>query len=139
MEDGPGARPPIDRAGRDAHRHPMQWEPAPGGGFTEGRPWLPVADSAERSVEAQRDQADSLLSLYRELIALRRELAGGIDAVEAAGEVLSFRRGTHTVAVNIGAEPAALPFAGEQRLRWPRGDGSPAGELPPGGAVIAAA
>ena len=36
MVDGSGADPPIDRAGRDPHRHPMQWEPEPRGGFTEG-------------------------------------------------------------------------------------------------------
>ena len=29
QRDGPGADPPIDRAGRDAHRHPVQWEPEP--------------------------------------------------------------------------------------------------------------
>ena len=27
MADGPGAEPPLDRAGRDGCRHPMQWEP----------------------------------------------------------------------------------------------------------------
>ena len=26
MVDGPGAEPPVDRAGRDPHRHPMQWD-----------------------------------------------------------------------------------------------------------------
>ena len=26
MADGPGADPPFDRAGRDRHRHPMQWD-----------------------------------------------------------------------------------------------------------------
>ena len=27
--DGPGRDPPLDRVGRDAHRHPMQWDPSP--------------------------------------------------------------------------------------------------------------
>src|SRR3954463_15755136 len=73
MADGPGADPPYDRAGRDGARHPMQWDPTENGGFTTGRPWLPAVDPAERNVEAQRDDPGSLLTLYRDLVALRRE------------------------------------------------------------------
>ena len=73
MADGPGAKPPIDRAGRDGARHPMQWDGSPGGGFTTGTPWLPVVDSGERNVADQRGDPDSLLSLYRRLIAARRD------------------------------------------------------------------
>jgi alpha-glucosidase len=70
MIDGPGASPPIDRAGRDGARHPMQWERS--GGFTTGTPWLPMVDPAECNVADQRDDADSLLNFYRQLIAPRR-------------------------------------------------------------------
>jgi alpha-glucosidase len=63
----------FDRAGRDAQRTPMQWEPTPLGGFTSGRPWLPLVDPAEANVADQIDDPASLLSLYRRLIALRRE------------------------------------------------------------------
>jgi glycosidase len=73
MADGPGASPPIDRAGRDGARHPMQWDASPGGGFTTGAPWLPMVDPAERNVARQRDDPDSLLNLYRRLIAARRD------------------------------------------------------------------
>jgi alpha-glucosidase len=69
MADGPGASPPIDRAGRDGARHPMQWDA--NGGFTSGTPWLPMVDPAERNVADQRNDPDSLLNLYRELIASR--------------------------------------------------------------------
>ena len=72
MRDGPGHDPPYDRAGRDAHRHPMQWDASPNGGFTTGQPWLPLVDPAARNVAAQRDDPDSLLSLYRDLLAWRR-------------------------------------------------------------------
>ena len=65
--------PPFDRAGRDAFRTPMQWDPSPHGGFSDGSPWLPVVDAASRNVRAQRDDPGSLLSLYRRLIAARRE------------------------------------------------------------------
>jgi alpha-glucosidase len=68
MRDGPGHDPPYDRAGRDPHRHPMQWDATPLGGFTTGTPWLASVDPAERNVAAQRDDPRSLLSLYRELL-----------------------------------------------------------------------
>jgi alpha-glucosidase len=73
MADGPGASPPIDRAGRDGARHPMQWDGSRSGGFSTGTPWLPMVDPAERNVADQRDDPDSLLNLYRRLIAARRE------------------------------------------------------------------
>lgn len=74
MRDGPGHQPPYDRAGRDAHRHPMQWDATPNGGFTTGTPWLPLVDPAERNVADQRDDPDSLLALYRDLLAWRRQV-----------------------------------------------------------------
>jgi alpha-glucosidase len=70
MVDGPGADPPIDRAGRDGARHPMQWDAS--GGFTTGTPWLPMVDPEKRNVAGQRDDPGSLLNHYRELIARRR-------------------------------------------------------------------
>jgi alpha-glucosidase len=72
MRDGPGHDPPYDRTGRDAHRHPMQWDPTPSGGFTTGTPWLPLVDPAQRNVADQREDPDSLLSHYRQLLAWRR-------------------------------------------------------------------
>jgi len=72
MRDGPGHDPPYDRAGRDAHRHPMQWDGSPNGGFTTAEPWLPLIDPTERNVADQRGDPDSLLSHYRQLLAWRR-------------------------------------------------------------------
>src|SRR3954453_8085911 len=69
--DGPGATPPIDRAGRDGARHPMQWDGTADGGFTTGTPWLPMVDPGRRNVADQRDDPGSLLNHYRELIARR--------------------------------------------------------------------
>jgi alpha-glucosidase len=71
MADGPGANPPIDRAGRDGARHPMQWDGTADGGFTTGTPWLPMVDPGRRNVADQRDDPGSLLNHYRELIARR--------------------------------------------------------------------
>jgi alpha-glucosidase len=62
-------------AGRDAMRTPMPWREVPGGGFTEpgSEPWLPFGDLAACNVEAQRDRPDSVLTLVRDLIGLRRD------------------------------------------------------------------
>lgn len=65
--------PPFDRAGRDACRTPMQWDASAHGGFSIAQPWLPLVDAQSRNVLAQRDDPGSLLSLYRRLIAARRE------------------------------------------------------------------
>jgi len=79
MVNGPGVDPPFDRAGRDAFRHPMQWDASPSGGFTTGTPWLPLVDPEQRSVEAQRGDPDSMLEHYRRLIAERREGERGLN------------------------------------------------------------
>jgi alpha-glucosidase len=102
MVDGDEADPPFDRAGRDAHRHPMQWEAEPLGGFTTGKPWLNVTDPERRSVASQRGTDGSLLELHRELIARRRELSGPVEA-EASGGQLVLRRGDHEIVLDLDA------------------------------------
>jgi alpha-glucosidase len=90
--------PPFDRAGRDGARTPMQWDGSPSGGFTTGTPWLPLVDPARRNVADQSADPASLLSLYRRLIAARRE-------VPALG------RGTHRSI--FGVAPDALAWVRE--------------------------
>jgi alpha-glucosidase len=60
--------------GRDGERTPMQWDATPQAGFTVSEhPWLPVAPNfREVNVKAQLADAESLLSWYKKLIALRR-------------------------------------------------------------------
>jgi len=130
LANGPGADPPYDRAGRDGMRHPMQWDSSPTGGFTTGAPWLPAVDPQERSVEAQRDDLDSQLSLYRRLIELRRELGEGFRLLEAEPGVVAYERGEHTIAVNTTSEPRSRP-EGEMVLGTHEGEG-----LPPHAALI---
>ena len=83
--------------GRDPERTPMQWDAGPTAGFTTGRPWLPLAaDAAYVNVARQRDDPASMLTLYRRLLALRREWpalsVGAYEPVEAAGDVLAYVR-----------------------------------------------
>jgi len=113
-------RPPFDRAGRDGCRTPMQWDATPTGGFTSGRPWLPLVDPAARNVEAQRGDPDSLLSLYRRLIAARTEVPAlgrgqHRSIFGVAAEVLAWVRELDDervlVLVNTGARPRTCSLA----------------------------
>jgi alpha-glucosidase len=114
MGDGPGGNPPHDRAGRDRFRHPMQWDASPAGGFTTGAPWLPAIDAAERNVTAQERDPDSILALYRDLIALRGELGRGLQLVDGTAEgVVAYTRGDdHVVALNLAGAARPAPAAG---------------------------
>jgi alpha-glucosidase len=112
--NGAPADPPDDRHGRDPFRSPMCWDAAaPHGGFTTGTPWLPAACPPEGGVAQQRGRAGSTLELQRELIALRRELRGPLELLEAGPGVLALRRGGHVVAVNLGTAPGAVPGVAE--------------------------
>jgi alpha-glucosidase len=109
MGNGPGTHPPHDRIGRDSFRHPMQWDGSPGAGFTTGKPWLPLVDQDVRNVADQRSDPGSLLSLYRELIALREELPREFEVADGEPGVVSYRRGDRLVVLNLSRERRAVP------------------------------
>jgi alpha-glucosidase len=134
--EGPPGETRFDRAGRDRHRHPMQWDGSPSGGFTTGTPWLPAVDPAERNVADQRDAPGSTLSLVRELIALRRELPADLELLDAAEGVLAFRRANYSVAINTTAEPRPAPAASTLRIQTTP-DAVRDGRLAPHAGVVA--
>ena len=112
--------------GRDGARTPMPWEAAlPGAGFSDAEPWLPV-DPRHRALAVDQQQADpsSVLSMTRDLLALRRRnkaLWEGDARIETSAEgVLWLCRQGNTAQVlcafNLGAEP--------QRLAMPPGSWS---------------
>ena len=106
--------------GRDGCRVPLPWSgtsPPFGFGSSDGaEPWLPQpAEWISLTAEAQAEAADSMLSLYRDALRIRREqLAGQPEALtwnkDAPDAVLSFNRGDALrVVVNLGEVPVALP------------------------------
>jgi len=127
-----GADGGHDRAGRDRHRHPMPWDATPNAGFTTGKPWLTVEVPADGPASEQR--AGSMLDWYRSLIALRRDIEGALELLEAGEDVVAFRRGAHVVALNLGTEERGAPPSRELLLATP---GATASALPPGGALVA--
>ncbi|MBM1174721.1 alpha-amylase family glycosyl hydrolase [Microvirga arabica] len=112
--------------GRDPERTPMHWNESAQGGFTTGKPWLPL-DPRFRScyVEGLREDPASILMLYRRLIELRRRhpalSVGGYMQVTAEGNVLAYERqhGSERflVALNMGSEPHALSLPSGTRGR----------------------
>ncbi len=137
MIDGPGSEPPLDRAGRDPHRHPMQWNASPSGGFTTGEPWLPSIDPAQHNVQAQVGDPDSTLSLYRRLTELRPNLGDRLVFLDSPADTLLLDRGDHVVAVNLGTKPAPISHLGELVLEARPGDGADPTVLPGHGGWIA--
>ncbi len=100
--------------GRDPERTPMQWNQSQHAGFTNGHPWLPLAnDYLTVNVAIEQDDPVSMLSLYRRLIDLRRTamalMVGSYQAVEAEGNLLVYRRSYQDqqflIALNLGSEP----------------------------------
>lgn len=66
----------IDFLSRDGCRTPMQWNSSPNAGFGTGKPWLPVNDDHTTvNVETQMEDDESMLSLYRRLLAYRKSSA----------------------------------------------------------------
>jgi alpha-glucosidase len=110
---------------RDPERSPMRWDGSRNGGFTTGRPWLPMGDDvAERNVRRAEEDTRSLMWVYRRLMSLRRSepalTAGAYRPMRSRGDVLMFKR-THAdtellIALNFSASARRFSFEGRARL-----------------------
>ncbi|HVI35233.1 MAG TPA: DUF3459 domain-containing protein, partial [Gaiellales bacterium] len=71
----------------------------------------PVARASGGSVQAQQRDPQSLLHLYRRLVALREHLPGDEIAFDDASPdgVLAYRRGDHEIVLNISDAPVPAP------------------------------
>jgi alpha-glucosidase len=64
---------PLEK-GRDGERTPMQWTDGQNAGFSKAKPWLPVPASAKsHNVASEMKNPNSMLSFYRQLLALRHK------------------------------------------------------------------
>ena len=110
-----------ERLNRDEMRTPMQWDDSANAGFCpeEVQPWLPVnPDHSRVNVAAQSNRPDSMLNLYRRLLALRRESPslrdGSLALLEALPPgVLGYRRNDLIVLANLSEAPATVRYSGE--------------------------
>ncbi len=113
---------------RTGSRTPMQWDDTANYGFStaeKDRLYLPV-DPAEDAptVQAQKDDPDSLYNTVKEVIRLRHEnpdlqADGPFEVLIAEGTDFVYRRGSLIVAMNPSAETSVLhhpSFAGKKIL-----------------------
>jgi alpha-glucosidase len=102
--------------GRDGCRVPLPWDgdAAPYGFGSNPSTWLPQPDAwAELSVAAQHARPDSMLSLYRAALGIRRESGDfrgdAIEWLDLGTDVIAFRRGDGTASITNLGDPIALP------------------------------
>ena len=111
-----------ERVNRDEVRTPMQWDGTPTAGFCAPgvTPWLPLnPNAAQRNVERAAQDPGSMLTLYRDLLALRRRSAalrrGDLAFIpDAPADVLAFMRSTRgeviAVLCNFSNAARAVPL-----------------------------
>jgi len=119
--------------GRDGCRVPLPWSREGASfGFGPDGAHLPQPEwFAGFSVEAEEHDPASTLSLYRDALALRRELqtAETLDWLEIGEAVLHVARpGGWEIVTNFGTEPIALPEGAVLVASGPLADGALPGE-----------
>lgn len=118
LQDPYGIRFWPEFKGRDGCRTPMVWDDGKtNGGFSDVRPWLPVAtEHLPLAVNRQQGNPDSLLEHYRRFLAFRRNypalVKGDIEFLAVEGDAIAFARseGNERIvcAFNLGAGPATI-------------------------------
>jgi alpha-glucosidase len=108
--------------GRDPSRTPMQWDASIHAGFSSARPWLPLdANYKSGNVQKLRNEPDSLLTLYRDLLDVRRQHtalnSGSFRLIGVQGDVMVYERAAATerivVCLNFGNREQAVAIPDE--------------------------
>jgi len=109
--------------GRDGCRTPMPWNAEVAhGGFTDAKPWLPVApEHLDLAVARQERDAASTLNFYRRMIGFRTShealRKGSYRLIEAADDYLSFVREFRGTALFCAFNLSP----GDRGVAWPEG------------------
>lgn len=87
----------LHQRSRDNGRTPMQWDGSANAGFTAGTPWITLPDNFKTiNAETERQDPDSILNYYKQLIRLRKENPiisdGKIEFLCGGADVLAYRR-----------------------------------------------
>lgn len=109
------------KCSRDNARTPIQWNNKENAGFSTGKPWIKVNPNyTEINVEEQEGRSDSVLSFYKELLALRKSeqykdvfvYGDFTPAFEEKDEIFAYYRTLGSqkilVAANYGRNPQTL-------------------------------
>ena len=112
----------LRRRSRDNARTPMQWDGAPGAGFSEAPPWIPVnPNHTWLNAASQTADPGSIYSFYRALIAMRHDRPAIVDgefAVMETGreQIYAFRRslGDDTIEVYVNLSDHSVTMDDEE-------------------------
>ncbi|WP_294335829.1 alpha-amylase family glycosyl hydrolase [uncultured Sphingomonas sp.] len=139
-------RQPSLNIGRDRSRTPMPWDKSAFAGFSTTEPWLPLnPDWPERNVAAQSVDPSSMLSLYRRLLAIRRQTPalaiGDMKLLDAPSGMLAYIRmqagELRTILLNLTDSPIAFDWQGDVLLSTLESPANP-GQLRPNEGLILA-
>lgn len=117
----------VDPGGRDGCRAPLPWEPGPAHGWATEDPWLPWPPEADvRNVATQRDDPDSILHLYRRLLAARRSspalALGSLELLDVGDPAVHVAWRRHHDDDPVGDRVVVVSWAtGESRAPVPGG------------------
>lgn len=110
----------LAQKSRDNSRTPVQWDSSPNAGFSQGTPWIEVAENyREINVEQALSDRNSVFYTYQALIKLRKTLAVLTDGdyqdlLPAHSHIWAYQRQTSnerlTVLANLSGERQQLPF-----------------------------
>lgn len=134
----------VDRGGRDGCRAPLPWEPDHSHGWPAA-PWLPwPPDSDSRNATSQRANRQSMLHLYRDLLAARRASPalrrGTVRLHEAPEDVLAYERvlgeDRRLVLVNFGDHSVDVPLPQPWHVEVASAEQADARSLPPHSAAL---
>jgi alpha-glucosidase len=112
----------------------MVWDGSANGGFTTGKPWLPIkAPQLSRNVEAQAQDPDTVVNFYRRMLAFRRETPalrhGKTRFLDLPDPVLGFMRGDGMACLfNLSPKQVTLKLTGLDALIGPSLDANLAEE-----------
>ncbi len=118
VQDPWAKQEPDTSFNRDKARTPMQWSGKENAGFSSAQPWLPVSDDwQERNVASLDEEDQSLLQLYRRLLAFRRTeqalRSGTYHELYCDPSIFAFEREIEAkrlaVILNFSEEEAPLP------------------------------
>jgi alpha-glucosidase len=116
LEDGevpPERTVDVAEHSRDPERTPMPWSADRHGGFTTGDPWLPMGDYRRHNVATQRDDPESVLSVTRRLIGIKKTLRGPYQGLPAPEGSWRYRRGEVTVDLDFAGRRASVERASD--------------------------
>ncbi|NBE09210.1 alpha-glucosidase [Paragemmobacter ruber] len=111
--------------GRDNTRTPMVWDGSENGGFSTGKPWLPVkAPQRARNVAAQAADPNSVLNHYKLMLRYRSERpelrTGRTLFLDLPDPVLGFTRGDRLACLfNLSPSEITINIKGLSSLTGP--------------------